>query len=142
MGTPHAEAKHPAPSEDCRCGLYGRTTLEGCLSEYPYYPVHGYWPWRRIPKRGLMAMGAVLLWGTTLRGDRVIRAEYGRVLCLTDTPDPWARRIGANDPSRIPEVRREQRTAAIDQLCRDYGVPMIPYESVELYVREFGDLAA
>jgi hypothetical protein len=89
-----------------------------------------------------MAMGAVLLWGTTLRGDRVIRAEYGQVLCLTDTPDPWARRIGANDPSRIPEVRREQRTAAIDQLCRDYGVPMIPYESVELYVREFGDLAA
>jgi hypothetical protein len=141
MIAPHSEA-HPAPYEDCRCGLYGRTTLDGCLSEYPHYPVHGYWPWQRIPNRGLMSMGAVLLWGTTLRGDKVIRAEYGRVLCLTDTPDPWAMRTGANDPSMIPEDRREQRAAAIDRLRRDYGVPLIPYESVELYVREFGDLAA
>ena len=63
MYSPHDPPRHQAPDEGCRCGLHARTTPQGCGEEYPYYPVHGYWAYRSAPTSGLMAMGAVLMWG-------------------------------------------------------------------------------
>jgi hypothetical protein len=140
MCSPHEPAKHPAPDERCRCGLHARTTLDGCTEEYPYYPVHGYWAYRTSPASGLMTMGAVLMWGTILRGRRVIRAESARVLCLTERPDPWSPRSGTNDPSRISAEMVESRRRTLEQVCVAYGVPMVPYASVARYASEFGDL--
>jgi hypothetical protein len=137
----HEPPKHEAPDESCRCGLYARTTLEGCTEEYPYYPVHGHWAYGRAPRSGLMAMGAVLMWGITLRGRRVIRAQFTRVLCLTEKPDLWAPRSGANDPSTVSQETVDGRQETIEIICREYGVPMVPFRAVVAYAGEFGDLS-
>jgi hypothetical protein len=142
MCSPHEPAKHPAPDERCRCGLHARTTLDGCTEEYPYYPVHGYWAYRSAPTSGLMAMGAVLMWGGTLRGKRVIRAQYSRVLCLTEKPDLWAPRNGSNDPSRVSSENVARRQTTIEQICSAYAVPLVPFASVARYAAEFGELTS
>ena len=138
--SPHELPMHVAPHRDCRCGLYARTTVEGCIEEYPYYPMHGYWPYQATVSRQLMAMGAVLMWGITLRGRRVIRAQYARVLCLTEKPNVWAPMHGPNDPSKVTAPVIAERQATLDAICRRYGVPMVPFASVTTYAAEYGDL--
>lgn len=134
------ESKHPAPADSCRCGLHARTTLAGCTEEYPYYPVHGYWGYAQAGgANNLMVMGAVLLWGDVQRGDKVIRASHSRILCFTDKPDPWAERTGSNNPAAITEERREARQEALNILCAEFSVPLVPYETCEMYAREFGE---
>jgi hypothetical protein len=140
MYSPHDPPRHRAPDDGCRCGLHARTTPEGCGEEYPYYPVHGYWAYRSAPTSGLMAMGAVLMWGVTLRGKRVIRAQYARVLCLTEKPDLWAPRSGSNDPSRVSSENVARRHQTLEEICAAYAVPMVPFASVARYASEFGDL--
>lgn len=141
MCSPHEPGRHVAPDERCRCGLHARTTADGCAEEYPYYPVHGYWAYRSAPSSGLMAMGAVLMWGATLRGRRVIRSQYARVLCLTERPDIWAPRSGSNDPSTVSRENVARREQTLEAICREYGVPMVPMSFVTRYAGEFGDLA-
>ena len=133
--------KHTAPWDNCRCGLHARTTLAGCTEEYPYYPVHGYWAYQAAHPSGLMIMGAVLLWGDTHRGEKVIRSQYGKVLCLTDKPDVWAERMGSNNPTAISQERRDQRAVTLVAIQEAYGVPMIEWDGVEMYASEFGDKA-
>jgi hypothetical protein len=131
---------HVAPDDRCKCGLHARTTLEGCTEEYPSYPVHRYWADRTTPSSGL-AMGAVLMWGVTLRGSKVIRSQYAQVLCLTEKPELWASSGGANNPSAVPAENIASRQATLDAICTDYGVPIVPFESVTQYASEFGDLS-
>jgi len=137
---PDEPARHFAPHEDCRCGLHARTTVEGCTEEYPYYPVHGYWAFGSTPASGLMAMGAVLMWGVILRGRRVIRSQYARVLCLTEKPDVWARRRGANDPANVSAANVTLRRDTLEAVCAEYALPMLPFASVTRYAAEFGEL--
>jgi hypothetical protein len=120
---------HAAPEESCRCGLYARTTLEGCTEEYPYYPLHECLS--DPSSSGLMTMGAVLMWGTILRGRRVIRSQYAQVLCLTDTPAAsWGH-----------QLRRRRLQKKVEAICREYRVPLILYHAVTQYAAEFGELA-
>lgn len=136
---PHEAPKHTAPDANCRCGLHARTTIEGCWEEYPYYPVHGYWAYRTLPTSGLMAMGAVLMWGEIVRGKRVIRAEHGRILCLTEKPGLWDAKMGTNSPSDIVEANRKARSQTLDMVMEAYGIPMVPYATATTYCSEFGD---
>ena len=133
--------KHPAPADGCRCGLHARTTLAGVLEEYPYYPVHGYWGYamHANPNRNFMVMGAVLMWGDIHRGDKVIRASHSRVLCLTDKDNPWVERQGSINPAGIAQDRRDERAKAIESICQAYGIPMVPYDTCEMYASEFGE---
>jgi hypothetical protein len=142
MNSVQEPSTHRAPLDGCRCGLHARTTLDGCIEEYPYYPVYGYWASCGMPSRSLMATGAVLMWGLTLRGKRVIRAQYSRVLCLTERPDVWAPRRGPIDPSTIDAETVTARHRTLEAICREYGVPMVPFRSMEHYVGEFGELSA
>jgi hypothetical protein len=80
------------------------------------------------------------MWGTTLRGRRVIRSQYARVLCLTEKPDVWARRRGANDPSTVSAENVAVRGRTLDAICAAYAVPMVPFASVTQYAAEFGEL--
>jgi hypothetical protein len=132
---------HITPADHCRCGLHARTTIDGVREEYPYFPVHGYWAYMSTPTNSLMCMGAVLMWGRVLRGDKVIRAEHARIICLTD-PDPlWIDRTGANNPGSIPQERRDQRQSDLDRISARYQVPIIPYRACTAYASEFGELA-
>ncbi|MDB5065954.1 MAG: hypothetical protein JWM18_2388 [Chloroflexi bacterium] len=137
MSSAYEPPTHRAPLDGCRCGLYARTTLDGCFDEYPYYPVYGY----SMPTRAFMATGAVLMWGITLRGRRVIRSQYSRVLCLTERPDIWASRTGPLFPSAIVTETVAARHQTLEAICREYGVPMVPFRSMERYVAEFGELS-
>jgi hypothetical protein len=87
-----------------------------------------------------MAMGAVLMWGSTLRGKRVIRSQFSRVLCLTEKPDLWTPRSGSNDPSAVSAENVALREETLQGICERYGVPLVPYETVTRYAGEFGDL--
>ncbi len=133
------EPKHPAPADNCRCGLHARTTLQGCLEEYPYYPVHGYWGYMGQAKDNFMVMGAVLMWGDIHRGDKVIRASHSRVLCLTDKDNPWPERTGSLNPADIAQEKRDVRTAHIGIICQQYGIPLVPFDTCEIYASEFGE---
>jgi hypothetical protein len=81
------------------------------------------------------------MWGDVVRGKKVIRAQYARVLCLTEVPDPWAHKPGVSDPEKATDEERERREATILAALRAYGVPRVPFESVECYAREFGEEA-
>jgi hypothetical protein len=141
LGSLLVSVRHEAPDEHCWCGLYALTTVDGCAEEFPYYPlsdpVHNCY-WTRRGK--LMVMGAVLMWGATLRGRRVIRSQYARVLCLTEMPDVWAPRSDIVDPSKVPSETVARRERTIEAICQRYSVPLVPRDAVEHYAAEFGDL--
>lgn len=124
------------------CGLYARTTVEGCKQEYPYYPTYGYWAYSFNSGRKFMTMGAVLMWGDVARGKKVIKASRARVLCLTELLDPYAKNDTINDPSVIGEDDKARRTETIQSICMAYGIPMIPIGYVKSYAAEFGQLTS
>jgi hypothetical protein len=80
------------------------------------------------------------MWGGTLRGKRVIRAQYSRVLCLTEKPDLWAPRSGSNDPSAVSPDNVASRDETLSAICETYGVPLVPFAAATQYAAEFGDL--
>lgn len=131
---------HDAPDANCRCGLHARTTIAGVVEEYPYYPVHGYWAYRSAPTSGLMCMGVVLMYGNICRGEKVIRAEKARLLCMTDKVDLWKERSGSNDPSKISQENVQKRAETLDKICEAYSVPMIPWAYATHYAAEFGEI--
>jgi hypothetical protein len=70
----------------------------------------------------------------------VIRAQYSRVLCLTEKPDLWAPRSGSNDPSAVSPENVTGRDETLQAICEAYGVPSVPYAAATRYAAEFGDL--
>jgi hypothetical protein len=131
------------PEEGCRCGLYARTTIDGCREEYQDYPYSADSDWsgyiQPIPTTS-MVMGAVLRWGRILRGTKVIRAEHARIICLTETDDLWRTPSRTHQRAMISAERGEARRAALAAVVRDYKLPVIPHQSVTAYAAEFGDL--
>ena len=128
VSTVHQPA-HAAPEETCTCGLHARTTLDGLLEEYPNYPHSNrgrFGGGKYISEYKTLILGSVLLWGEILRGEKVIRAEYGRPICFTTLP-----------ARQRPYPEWDDLAATVSQT---YSTPIIEWDYVELFSSEFGDL--
>lgn len=103
---------HVSPDQNCECGLYVLSNLK----DAPHWLGRSDWSVD-------VAIGAVLGWGQVIQhGVEGWRAQYARPLAFLNTatfgPQP-----------------------KLDKLADQIGVPILPREGLEIYVKEFGEVA-
>ncbi len=87
-------------------------------------------------------LGAVVMTGTVREHQDGYRAQYAKVLCFSVKP-PF--KNTGTDTRSLEQAEREDRRFVLrvkrtEALSLQYGVPIIPYEHIELYISEFGQV--
>jgi hypothetical protein len=82
---------------------------------------------RYVSQYKTLILGSVLLWGTVLRGDLVIRAQYARPIAFTTLPEK---------ERTVPDWQE-----MADVVSQTYSVPIVDFRHLTMFSSEFGDLA-
>jgi hypothetical protein len=125
---------HTAPSLECSCGIYARTTLAGIFDEL----------WRGgMAGEHSVIVGAVAMFGSTFHGKahpHTIRAQYAQPICLL-APDAWY-------PFRTPVETLSEPPTDLDmtgwrstlyRVSEQHGLPIVARSGIEKYAAEFGE---
>lgn len=99
---------HESPCASCGCGLYAYHTLEDALENYGQH--------------SLSIVGAAAFWGKIIVHTAGFKAQYGRILALSD------------------EREREDLFwfSILEGVVEKYGIPVIPQQDLEAYALTFG----
>lgn len=98
--------KLPAPRENCSCGIYAASSLDGAM------------------KHGNLVIGRVALWGTVIVHESGWRGEFAYPQALY-VNDPKARAVAERygvpvfGQDQLP--KRQKETASFDGICRRCG---------------------
>lgn len=106
----HSDAQVPA-AINC-CGVHAYKTLDAA---------------DLLVRRNDGILGVVMLFGEVAEHEIGYRAQYAKILCLTIKPTN----------NVVTDELRAKRTHII---AKEYGVPVIPFEHLDLYLTEFGQM--
>jgi hypothetical protein len=102
---------HEAPGSVCMCGLYAFHDLSSAMEDYC--------------QNRFAVIGVAAYWGKILVHTAGFRAEYGRILAISDH-------------SRSDAIELE-RSAILEGVCERYSIPVIPTDLLEQYGSTFGE---
>lgn len=102
---------HESPDVDCQCGLYAYHTVEDARDNYA--------------NNSRNILGAAVYWGAVHIRTAGFRAQYGRIVALSDCRED-RRRDG------------ERWEGLLDAICERYKIPLVPLDLLEEYAGTFG----
>jgi hypothetical protein len=121
----HIEGVWPA-FRDCRCGFWAAHTLEELMEQS-----YGH-------KDRNCLIGGVVGWGRVQVGTKLWRAQYAKIIALTDGI-PIKAVVHKGRTLRWLHERHPE--GKIDRASQEYGVPIVPLHKLVEFMREHGEQA-
>jgi len=101
----------------CRCGFWAAHTIEELM-------VQSYGQ-----KDRQCIIGAIIGWGRVQVGELLLRAQYARILCLTDQIPI---KPVVNRGRTISWLKADHEPGLVEPIAEHYGVPIVPLNNLKL----------
>lgn len=108
--------QHVSPGSNCSCGLYAFHAVEDALGQYV--------------STARAVLGAAIFWGQIEIATCGFRAQYGRIVALSEHNEVTSRGITLK--------RGFGWTETFNRVSERYRVPIVPMDLLETYAQTFG----